>query len=258
MKTYIECGTKFIALNYKVASTAICKAIAIKYYPNTVDLVFSNKIEWHQIPIRTIAPNFNFTAMLFREPISRFKSACKYENITEVDSFIRNLYSNKMALSNPHFTPQSDSLIEGTRIFKLESHLNEFILYCELDSLSIENNTVGDVSISEENLVLLKEIYARDIKIYNSIIGPGQTYNLDAPSEPNLVKIISKLNLKRKLDTLGKWNEFKTILAQDPDADDEFWLSQDIRTDDPIFTIKAPLIKIALNLSDEQFNSILQ
>jgi hypothetical protein len=78
------------------------------------------------------------------------------------------------------------------------------------------------------------------------------------PVEPKVAKPreLSKLTLKRRLEELGKWDAFKTILQASP-AWDDFLLAQVVRTDDPVFTTQAPALKAALGLTDEQFNSLI-
>jgi len=69
---------------------------------------------------------------------------------------------------------------------------------------------------------------------------------------------ISKLTLKRRLDAMGKWAEFKLFLFSLGDAAvDEFNLAAEIRVDDPVFVQIAPLAKESLALTDEQWTSLL-
>ena len=69
---------------------------------------------------------------------------------------------------------------------------------------------------------------------------------------------ISKLTLKRRLDELGKWADFKAFLAGLGDAAvDEFNLAAEIRIDDPMFAQIAPLAKAALGIDDAQYEALL-
>lgn len=70
---------------------------------------------------------------------------------------------------------------------------------------------------------------------------------------------ISKLTLKRRLEVLGKWSEFKALLTQLPaTVQDDWTLASAIRADDPIFVSNASTIKAALGLTDEQFDALLE
>lgn len=69
---------------------------------------------------------------------------------------------------------------------------------------------------------------------------------------------ISKLTLKRRLNALGKWSDFKAFLeGLGVDAVDEFALAAEIRLDDAVFQQLAPMAKAALNLTDEQYVALL-
>jgi len=69
---------------------------------------------------------------------------------------------------------------------------------------------------------------------------------------------ISKLTLKRRLNALGKWSDFKAFLEDlGADAVDEFALAAEIRLDDAVFQQLAPMAKAALNLTDEQYVALL-
>lgn len=69
---------------------------------------------------------------------------------------------------------------------------------------------------------------------------------------------ISKLTLKRRLDALGQWSAFKAFLASLGEAAvDEFNLAAEIRQDDATFQQIAPLAKLELGLTDEQYAALL-
>lgn len=70
---------------------------------------------------------------------------------------------------------------------------------------------------------------------------------------------VTKLTIKRRLDALGKWEVFKAILAQAPEAvQDEWTLAQEIRADDPMFTANRDGFRTALGLTEDQFQKLLQ
>jgi len=80
---------------------------------------------------------------------------------------------------------------------------------------------------------------------------------LTAP-ETLSVRTLSKLVLTRRLRVLGKEDAFWAILDNDPVLYREFILAQEIRTNDPMFTVQAPQLKAALGLTDEQFNDLVK
>lgn len=69
---------------------------------------------------------------------------------------------------------------------------------------------------------------------------------------------VTKLTIKRRLDALGKWETFKTVLAQAPEAvQDEWMLAQEIRSDDPMFIAHADIFKTGLDMTEEEFQNLL-
>ena len=82
-------------------------------------------------------------------------------------------------------------------------------------------------------------------------------YDGPLPAVPEPARELSKLTLKRRLESIGKWDAFKAVLAANPSLDDEFWLAQTISTADPMFTTHAPALKAALGLTEEQFAELL-
>jgi hypothetical protein len=68
-------------------------------------------------------------------------------------------------------------------------------------------------------------------------------------------RTITKLTLKERFDALGKWEAFKAVLTS-LGLWDDFILAQDIRTDHPLFIAHAAALKVALELTDEQFATL--
>ena len=69
---------------------------------------------------------------------------------------------------------------------------------------------------------------------------------------------VTKLTLMRRLDDMGLWEQFKSLLTQLPPITQDAWaLAQDIRKDDPILVQYGATIQSALGLTDEQFDSLL-
>ena len=73
------------------------------------------------------------------------------------------------------------------------------------------------------------------------------------------VEGVTKLTIKRRLDALGKWETFKAILAQAPEAvQDEWTLAQEIRSDDPIFAANRETFRTALGMTNAEFDAVLK
>ena len=73
---------------------------------------------------------------------------------------------------------------------------------------------------------------------------------------PTPVRELSKLDLKARLDLLGKWAAFKAALEA-LGAWDDFVLAAGIRTDHPLFVEHAPTLKATLQLTDAEFASLI-
>ena len=78
------------------------------------------------------------------------------------------------------------------------------------------------------------------------------------PTPEPVIQPVTKLTIKRRLDTLGKWQLFKAILAADENMGDEWAIAQDIRSDDPMFVLNKAALKLALDLTDEEFEALLE
>jgi hypothetical protein len=69
-------------------------------------------------------------------------------------------------------------------------------------------------------------------------------------------KQLSKLELKARLDVLGKWSAFVAFLKK-IGAWDDFILASFIATDHLLFTTYAPQVKKGISLTEEQFDSLI-
>ena len=105
--------------------------------------------------------------------------------------------------------------------------------------------------VPEINQAAIARVTELEEQIANSIATGGQTN--DMPAEG-----VTKLTIKRRLDALGKWETFKAILAQAPEVvQDEWTLAQEIRADDPMFTANRDAFRDALELTEEEFETLL-
>ena len=75
-----------------------------------------------------------------------------------------------------------------------------------------------------------------------------------------LIWQLSQKQIMDRLVALGKWQQFKAVLArpQFETAKDNWDNAGCISSDDPIFNQYAPLIKAVLRLTDEQFLQVIR
>jgi hypothetical protein len=76
------------------------------------------------------------------------------------------------------------------------------------------------------------------------------------PAPPTPARNLSKLELKARLDVLGKWSAFVTFLTS-IGAWDDFILASFVSTDHPLFTTYAPQVQAGLALTDAEFASLI-
>lgn len=75
--------------------------------------------------------------------------------------------------------------------------------------------------------------------------------------EPAPVEI-QKITLANRLNAMGKWGEFKRLLAQLPEFTRDSWeMATILRSDNPLFVEAAPMVKKGLGITDEQFKSLI-
>ena len=67
----------------------------------------------------------------------------------------------------------------------------------------------------------------------------------------------SKLTIMLRLDAMGKWANFKAVLATLPEIVQDAWLlAQDIREDNPLFVANKPALLAAITMTDAQLSSL--
>lgn len=74
---------------------------------------------------------------------------------------------------------------------------------------------------------------------------------------PDLPFDISKLKLKRALDNMGKWEEFKIILEQNPDYLEEFNLAVTLMSNDTLVILMSQICSQQFGLTEEQVKALL-
>ena len=69
---------------------------------------------------------------------------------------------------------------------------------------------------------------------------------------------VTKLTLMRRLDDLGKWDTFKALITQLPPIAQDAWnLAQEVKSNDPILVQYGATIQAALQLTDEEYSTLL-
>lgn len=166
-----------VIINRKVASCAVGRAACFAHHPEIVAKV--------TIPEGAATPVFFWLGCLpltdtethppvalLRDPIERFKSACKYGNLTAAQGI--KIMQRK---DSSHFQEQNLILVKGTALYLMERDFDEFISLLGLSS-TIEqvNPSSGSMALTNEEEELVRDFYAKDIEIYNSVTYAGYAY----------------------------------------------------------------------------------
>lgn len=115
----------------------------------------------------------------------------------------------------------------------------------------VDQSQLGELvpGINQAAIARVAELADELAKVMTNGVQPD-----DMPAEG-----VTKLTIKRRLDALGKWETFKAVLAQAPEAvQDEWSLAQEIRTDDPMFAANREGFRTALGMTNAEFYALLE
>lgn len=102
----------------------------------------------------------------------------------------------------------------------------------------------------ETGIMIPSPIYGNVIKIVWEEIIPEPV--IEYPFE------ISKVQLKRALVNIGKWTDFKTVLAMDSDAQEEFNLAVTLMSNDPLVLKMITICSQVFGMTTEQITELLK
>lgn len=100
----------------------------------------------------------------------------------------------------------------------------------------------------ETGILIDDPVYGHKIKVVWEVVAPMPEMPFD----------ISKIKLKRALETIGKWEEFKAILGQDPSVAEEFDLAVTLVSNDPLVLLMSQICIQQFGLTEEQIKTILR
>jgi hypothetical protein len=178
-----------IAFNRKVGSSAIALALFNRLPENekpTIAFAQDGKEE-NRAGWQAVAPKIKDPAtvlLLVRDPIERFRSACAQIRRTDVDYILTAMEGGDLV--NPHFLPQSQLMINTTKLYRFPDDLEALATEAGLSwPLPTINESEGTKPIlTEEQTTRLHAVYADDIALYESITEPGQVWTAPPTPEP--------------------------------------------------------------------------
>lgn len=247
----------------KVGSSSVARAIIKQFYPDIEQKIQTARYPAGQGPNdkqwQGYVPQHDSEKpilMLVRNPVDRFRSAMAQFSLTDVDAVIDSIIndtkiqiplpSNRTASvkNNLHFTTQA-SLLEGTtKLYQFPDQLEQFANEAGLDypllTINESSNPLPDITAEQETQ--LREIYADDLVMLESIAAPGDTYTIEPESVP-APRSISPRQLRLGLLGIGVTPAQVTLtLEAIEDVNEraaalvEWEYALDIRRDHPLVT----------------------
>lgn len=192
-EAYIKCGDKIYASVLKAASGSIILAILQKYYRNISDL--ENAVDINLRRLHVFAPKLKkpqirgeHVVLISRDPIERFCSACVEAEKTAEEAILE-LGTKKM---NIHFTPTSNWLINGCKLYKFENHLEEAVKELGLDwpmQHDVKGKRKPKPVLTGEQVEAVESFYEEDLQLHKSIKKAGQIWTASkTPSVEDVLK----------------------------------------------------------------------
>jgi len=221
--TYVKAGDKFLALNFKAASSSLIRSISTEFYPELEDTLQNNTsypegvtsagMRLHAFLDKTETPE-GTTVLVVRDPVERFRSACAETFTTDVDALLAKIESGER-YANP-FWPTS-RLLKGTvQLYRFESDLDDAAtaLGLTLPLPDIDGGNGEKPDLTPDQLTRVQSIYADDIALFESITEAGQVTTYVAPPAPVYVpQEITSRQLMQQLELQGDLDTLDTVIA---------------------------------------------
>jgi hypothetical protein len=183
---YFDTPHAAVALNFKVASASLARAIIAAHHPQVeADL---NSAHYPQgedsntVRSQNLCPKIKpfereITLLLVRDPTDRFASACAERAIASVDDKLTQLEASWGR--DPHFWPQSRLLQRRTRLYRFD---NEQDLQALAQDAGLDwplpdiagTHQRPKPQLNAEQISRLGVLYAQDQSLFDAITSPGQ------------------------------------------------------------------------------------
>lgn len=183
-KKYFVAGEKLLAFNAKCCTSTMVREIIRSYYPDIEAIITqadypegktADNTQHHRwVPAR-INPD-RPVVQIVRDPVDRFASAMAQLHLTDVDGVINELrseagaitFNNRLLAANVHFLPQAR--FDGDISYFRHDNADAAAAALGLNvPLPVMNESKTKPSISEAQAALIKEWYADDQALWDSI-----------------------------------------------------------------------------------------
>ena len=185
---YFDTPNVAIAVNFKVASASIARAVIETYHPEIEALITNpagngtgtaypagksaDTTRWHGLCPKVDAGDCDTVALLVRHPVERFASSCAESQVNDIDAKLTELESCSFVL-DPHFWHQHIYATEDSCLYLFPDHLAEFEkdmgFKNPLKNITGGNKTIKPI-LTESQIARVEVIYAEDMKIYNQLL----------------------------------------------------------------------------------------
>ena len=198
MNNYFVTPNHSVALNAKVGSSTLARAIIRDFHPEQEELIQTAAYPAGKGPdntqVQALCPKEDQPTkpivLLVRDPVERFRSAMAQVRLTEVeealdslenDTAVRFPRTRRKLADNVHFQPQHTLALGAAKVFRFPDHLEEAATLIGLTlPLPLINETGGDKpELTPEQQNRVRAVYAKDVALYESITTPGTEYEYD-------------------------------------------------------------------------------
>jgi hypothetical protein len=182
MMGYFDTPIAAIAVNLKVASSSLARAIIRAHHPEEEAMLHTRQGEgerWTEYPEGRGPENTRWQSvcpkvepeeresifLLVRDPVERFRSACAEREIQDVSGLLDRLESGQCY--DPHFAPQSQFAGEGVRVYRYPDQLEELARDAGLEHPlpEILGPRRPKPELTQEQEARVKRIYSEDFKL---------------------------------------------------------------------------------------------
>jgi hypothetical protein len=195
MSMYFKTPNYSVAMNAKVASSTLARAIISNFWPDQERLIqnaaYPEGTGPDSTPVHWLCPKEDSPSRpvitLIRNPIDRFRSAMAQLNLTDVDQAIHSLETDtqiefprkaRSLRADPHFRHQHALSVGDSTVYRVE----DIDVAAQVIGLSLPLPAINEASnpkpeLTQEQEARVLAFYAEDKALYDSIFpGEGLAY----------------------------------------------------------------------------------
>ena len=156
---YVLVNRFAFAINYRVASTAFCRSLGIRYY--------SSSRRYNQFNIPCVYYHDKITLCLFRNPVEKFISSLNIVNI-KIDNAIQ-LIQNSYLKQDIHFLDQSRFHGYPVVFYRYPDKIPDICEILDINIPKIRNKSTKKIDTTSVQQNKIQEIYKKDYEIWDDL-----------------------------------------------------------------------------------------